>query len=307
VAGTESLEIDGRRLRLSNLDKVLFPEDGFTKHAVITHYVAVHEPLLQQLADRPVTRKRWPGGTGDGEGAFFEKNVPRGTPDWVRTVELDSPGSTKDRETIVYPVIADMAGLVWLANLAALELHIPQWQVGPRGGQHSPDRLVIDLDPGAPAGLAECAEVAVIVRARLAADGLDTVPVTSGSKGLQLYAAVDGSQSSDVVRHYVHEVAKELEAAHRGRIVSRMAKSLRDGKVFLDWSQNDAAKTTIAPYSLRGRARPFVATPRTWAEVEDPPTLHQVVAADLPDRLADLGDIAAPVGRLAPKGPVVPS
>ncbi len=289
----DSVQVDGRHVRLSNLDKVLYPDDGFTKHDVITHYIAVSDPLLGQLAGRPATRKRWPDGVQVTAGAFFEKNVPRGTPDWVRTVELDSPGSTRDRERVTYPVVDSLATLVWLANLAALELHVPQWRVGPRGGVQRPDRLVVDLDPGPPAGLPECAQVALLVRERLSADGYDPVPVTSGSKGLQLYAATTGRHGPDAIRDYMRTVAHDLAAAHRGSIVARMDKSARAGKVFIDWSQNDSAKTTIAPYSLRGRDRPWVATPRTWAEIEDTDSLTQVFATELPDRLADLGDLMA--------------
>ena len=298
----ESLEIDGHRLKLSNLDKVLYPGDGTTKHQVIEYYVAVADALLPQLADRAATRKRWPDGTG--KQPFFEKNAPRGTPSWVRTVTLDSPGSTRDREQVTYPIVEGLATLVWLANLAALELHTPQWKVGPRAGVKQPDRLVVDLDPGAPAGLAECAEVAGLVRERLAADGLETFPVTSGSKGLQLYAPISGRQDADVVRDYTHEVAKELEAAHPRLIVSRMAKAVRGGKVFIDWSQNDDAKTTITPYSLRGLDKPFVAAPRTWDELEDPGSLRQLLADELPERIGELGDLAPATGGAA--GPRLP-
>jgi bifunctional non-homologous end joining protein LigD len=297
----QSLEIDGHRLKLSNLDKVLYPGDRTTKHQVIEHYVAVAEAMLAQLADRPATRKRWPDGTG--KQPFFEKNTPRGTPSWVRTVTLDSPGSTRDREQVTYPVVEGLATLVWLANLAALELHTPQWTVGPRGGGRHPDRLVVDLDPGAPAGLAECAEVACLVRERLAADGLEAHPVTSGSKGVQLYASISGRQNPDVVRDYAHEMAKELEAEHPRLIVSRMAKAVRGGKVFIDWSQNDDAKTTITPYSLRGLDRPFVAAPRTWDELEDPGSLTQLLIGDIPGRLDDLGDLAPPPGETGPRLP----
>lgn len=307
MSGSDTVEVEGRRLKLSNLTKVLYPDDRFTKHDVITHYVAVSEALLPQLAGRPATRKRWPDGVAADRGAFFEKNVPQGTPSWVRSVVLDSPGSTRAREQVTYPVVDSLAVLVWLANLAALELHVPQWQVGPRGGVRQPDRLVIDLDPGPPAGLAECGEAAVHVRDRLAEDGFTTVPVTSGSKGMQLYATVAGDQAADTVRRYVREVARELEADHRRLIVSRMDKRLRGGKVFLDWSQNDSAKTTIAPYSLRGRARPWVATPRTWDEVEDPAALEHVLAAELPERLDDLGDLVADVAADAPAGARVPT
>jgi bifunctional non-homologous end joining protein LigD len=297
----ETLEVDGHRLKVSNLGKVLYPGDGTTKHQVIEHYVGVADVLLPQLAGRPATRKRWPDGTA--KQPFFEKNTPRGTPSWVRTVTLDSPGSTRDREQVTYPVVESLAALVWLANLAALELHTPQWTVGPRGGVRHPDRLVVDLDPGAPAGLAECAEVACLVRERLAAAGLETYPVTSGSKGLQLYAPISGKQDADVVRHYAHEMAKELEAAHPRLVVSRMAKAVRGGKVFLDWSQNDDAKTTITPYSLRGLDRPFVAAPRTWYELAEPGSLRQLVAGDIPDRLEQLGDLSPPTGGSGPRLP----
>jgi bifunctional non-homologous end joining protein LigD len=218
-------------------------------------------------------------------------------------VTLDSPGSTRDREQVTYPVVESLATVVWLANLAALELHTPQWTVGPRGAVRHPDRLVVDLDPGAPAGLAECAEVAGLVRERLAADGLETYPVTSGSKGLQLYAPISGRQDADVVRRYAHEMAKELEAASPRLVVSRMAKAVRGGKVFIDWSQNDDAKTTITPYSLRGLERPFVAAPRTWDELEEPGSLRQLVAGDIPDRLQQLGDLSPPTRQEGPRLP----
>ena len=301
MPGRETLEVDGRRLAVSNLAKVLYPGDGTTKHRVIEHYVRVAEVMLLQLSGRPATRKRWPDGTG--RQPFFEKNAPRGTPSWVRTVTLDSPGSTRDREQVTYPVVEGLATLVWLANLAALELHTPQWTVGPRGGVHHPDRLVVDLDPGAPAALAECAEVACLVRDRLAADGLETSPVTSGSKGLQLYAPISGRQDADAVRRYAHEMAKELEAAHPALIVSRMAKAVRGGKVFIDWSQNDSAKTTITPYSLRGLDRAFVAAPRTWQELENPGSLTQLLTTDLPERLDTLGDLAPPTSQAGPRLP----
>ena len=162
AATREALEIDGRTVRVSNLAKVLYPEDGTTKHDIIDYYLGVADMLLPQLSGRPLTRKRWPNGVT--HEAFFEKNVPRGTPDWVRTVVLNSPGSSKGRETIRYPILDGLAPLLWVANLAALELHVPQWTVGARGAVREPDRLVIDLDPGAPAGLPECVEVAHAVR-----------------------------------------------------------------------------------------------------------------------------------------------
>jgi bifunctional non-homologous end joining protein LigD len=286
-----ALEIDGRSVRVTNLDKVLYPDDGTTKHDVLAHYLSVADAILPQLAGRPMTRKRWPDGV-TGKTVFFEKNVPRGTPEWVRTVTLDSPGSSKDREQVTYPIIEDRAGLAWVANLAALELHVPQWQVGPRGGVRNPDRLVIDLDPGEPAGLEECAQVALLVRERLAALAHDPVPVTSGSKGMQLYAALEGNHTASAVRDGARKLAQQLQAENPDLVVSDMKRAIRGGKVLLDWSQNSEAKTTIAPYSLRGRNRAFVATPRTWDEV-GAGGMKQIHRTELPERIRRYGDLMA--------------
>jgi bifunctional non-homologous end joining protein LigD len=289
-----SVETGGRTLTLTNLDKVLYPKAGFTKGEVIDYYSRVAAALLPHLRGRPLTRKRWPDGV-DGP-FFFEKNVPRGTPDWVRTVRLPVPGSTKDRETVDFVVVDDLATLVWTANLAALELHTPQWQVGPRGAVRDPDLLVIDLDPGPPAGLAECMRAACVVRARLAEDGLEAYPKTSGNKGMQLCVPISGTQSSAVVSEYAHRVARELEEAHPDAMLSRMTKALRPGKVFLDWSQNNAAKTTVAPYSLRARASATVSTPIGWDEVDavrdgaDPATLR-FRTDDVLARVEEYGDL----------------
>lgn len=296
----QTVDVDGRRLVLRNLDKVLYPSTGTTKAEVIAYYSQVAEAMLPHLRDRPLTRKRWPDGVAGP--SFFEKNLPQGTPDWVPRVTLPAPGSTKDREKITYPLVADLAGLVWVANLAALELHVPQWTVGPRDAVHGPNRLVIDLDPGAPAGLPECVEVALAVRERLAADGLDCVPVTSGGKGMQLYAAVSGEQDADTLREYAHALAQELERQLPRLVVSRMTRSLRPGRVLLDWSQNHGAKTTVAPYSLRGWELPHVAAPRSWAELADRP--RQLDHAEVVQRLARDGDLLAPL--LVP-GPRVPA
>ncbi|HEX5740147.1 MAG TPA: non-homologous end-joining DNA ligase [Pilimelia sp.] len=249
-----------RALELSNLDKVLYPEVGFTKGEVIHYYTAVAEVLLPHLADRALTRIRYPDGVA--AASFFEKNAPAATPGWVRVATLPAPGSTKNRETLDYVVADDLPTLVWLANLAAIELHTPQWRIGA-----DPDLLVVDLDPGPPAGLRECARVAVAVRDVLAADGLAALPKTSGRKGMQLAAAVSATQSADVVSAYVRRVAQRLERAAPERVTATMTKRLRTGKVFLDWSQNNAAKTTVAPYSLRAGPRPTVSTPLTWDEV----------------------------------------
>jgi bifunctional non-homologous end joining protein LigD len=289
---TQTVEVDGRRLALRRLDKVLYPATGTTKAEVLDYYAKIAPTILPHLADRPVTRLRWPDGTESQP--FFEKNVPSHAPSWLRTVVLPTPGSSRDLETLTFPIIEDLAGLVWLGNLAALELHIPQWTVGPRGGVHDPDRLVIDLDPGAPAGLDECAEVALLVRQRLASDGLDGIAVTSGSKGMQLYVPLSGEQSASVVHGYARRLADELAAGHRGLVVSKMAKNLRPGKVLLDWSQNNPAKTTISPYSLRGRAQPWVAAPRSWDEVAAG-RLRQLTAAEVLRRLDADGDLSRPL------------
>jgi bifunctional non-homologous end joining protein LigD len=296
---TQLVDVEGHQLALRRLDKVLYPEAGTTKADVLDYYARIAPVLLSQLADRPVTRIRWPNGVESSQ--FFEKNIPSHAPSWLRTVELPTPGSSRNRETLIFPLYDNLAALIWSANLAALELHVPQWTVGPRGGVHNPNRLVIDLDPGPPAGLAECAEAACLIAERLAADGLTAVPVTSGSKGLQLYAPLAGSQPVELVHGYAKRLAEELAAEHPKLLVAKMLKTLRGGKVLLDWSQNNPAKTTICPYSLRGRARPWVAAPRTWAEIEGP-KLRQLDFDEVLDRVAEQGDLAAallePGGRI---------
>jgi bifunctional non-homologous end joining protein LigD len=276
-----SVEVDGRRLQVSNLDKVMYPATETTKGEVLHYYASVAAVLLPHLQDRPVTRIRWPHGTSGP--SFFEKNLPSGAPSWLRSVTVPSSGSRagdSSRDTITYPLVDDTAALTYLANLASLELHVPQWRVDGEGRPLPPDRLVIDLDPGSPAGLHECARLALVVRERLAALGLTSAPVTSGSKGLQLYAALPGDQDADAIRDVAREIAQDLTRAQPELVVWKMTKSLRPGKVLLDWSQNTAAKTTIAPYSLRGKDAPFVAAPRTWREVEE--------GAERPGRLEHL-------------------
>lgn len=259
------VDVDGRHLDLSNLDKVLYPQVGFTKGEVIDYYTRIAPVLLPHLADRPLTRIRYPNGV---EGnSFFEKNAPAGTPDWVRTVRLPVPASSRDRETIDFIVVEELATLVWLANLAALELHTPQWRVSADGEPLYPDQLVVDLDPGPPAGLPECYEVAQLVRAQLAADGMDCTPKTSGRKGMQLVADLPGDETADEISAYVRDVAGALARRRPDLIVARMTRQLRPGKVFIDWSQNNAFKTTVAPYSLRAGALPTVSAPLTWDEV----------------------------------------
>jgi bifunctional non-homologous end joining protein LigD len=292
------VQVDGRDLELSNLDKVMYPACGFTKGEVIDYYTRMAPVILPHLRDRALTRIRYPNGV-DGP-FFFEKNRPGGTPDWVRLERLPAPGSSKDRGMIDYVVCDDLATLVWVANLASLELHTPQWKIGSDG----PDLMVVDLDPGAPAGLAECLAVAVLLRERLAADGIDAYPKTSGKKGMQLCCPVAGEQSSEEVSGYAKTVAEELEREVPNAITAKMAKNLRPGKVFIDWSQNAAAKTTVTPYSLRAQPTPTASTPLTWDEVES----GRVHAAELTgpavlERVARFGDLLAP---LCEPGPRVP-
>ncbi|MCC9197415.1 ATP-dependent DNA ligase [Arthrobacter sp. zg-Y820] len=283
----ETVNVDGHRLRLTNLDKVLYPETGTTKADVLTYYAAVAEALLPHSHDRPATRKRWVHGVGtpdDPGQVFFQKNIDTSAPTWVKRFEIEHKTSTN-----IYPLVNDLATLTWLAQSAALEIHVPQWRFGPRGKIKNPDRLVLDLDPGEGVDLAQCAEVARLARDILSDMGLEARPVTSGSKGIHLYAALDGRQSSSDVSAVAHELARALEADHPDLIVSDMKKSLRTGKVLLDWSQNNANKTTICPYSLRGRFTPTVAAPRTWEELEDP-DLAQLDYEQVMQRLADHGD-----------------
>ncbi|GAB3868982.1 non-homologous end-joining DNA ligase [Dactylosporangium cerinum] len=282
------VEVEGRHLDLTNLDKVLYPQAGFTKGEVIDYYTRISPVLLPHLAGRPLTRIRYPNGV-DGN-SFFEKNAPAGTPDWVRTVRLPVPGSSRGRETIDFIVVEELATLVWLANLAALELHTPQWRVSADGTVLNPDLLVIDLDPGPPAGLPACFEVAQLVRDRLADDGLDLQPKTSGRKGMQLVAELPGDETADEISAYVKDVAGELARRRPDLIVARMARQLRPGKVFIDWSQNNAFKTTVAPYSLRAGALPTVSAPLTWEEVgEGTLTVADLTSSVVLDRVAGRG------------------
>jgi bifunctional non-homologous end joining protein LigD len=284
-----TVDVEGRHLTLSNLPKVLYPEAGFSKGEIIDYYSRIAPVLLPHLADRPLTVKRYPNGVD--QHFFFEKNAPRGTPDWVRTITLPVPGSTKNRETIDFLVVEHLPTLVWLANLAALELHVPQWRVPPRARKPRTDLIVFDLDPGPPATIAECCEVAVQLRNVLVADGLTPFPKTSGSKGMQVSAPVE-VDDPELTSKYAHAVAKRLEKAMPALVVSRMAKALRPDKIFVDWSQNNPAKTTVAPYSLRAKATPTASTPLTWDEVARGGHLS-FTAGEVLERVAEHGDLFA--------------
>ncbi len=285
------VEVDGHRLALSNLGKVLYPETGFAKGEVIDYYTRVAPVLLPHLAHRPLTVKRYPNGV-DAQ-FFFEKNAPRGTPSWVRTLTLPAPGSTKNRDTIDYVVVEQLPTLVWLANLAALELHVPQWHVPKRARKPRTDTLVFDLDPGPPATIAQCCEVALALRDLLEADGFAPVPKTSGSKGMQVSAPIE-VDDPERPSQYAHLLARRLERELPKLVVSRMAKELRPRKIFVDWSQNNPAKTTVAPYSLRARPAPTVSTPLTWDEVAAGGAIS-FTAGEVLDRIEEFGDLWAGV------------
>ena len=281
---TTAVQVAGRRLRLTSLDKLLYPSTETTKGEVLSYYAQIADVMLPHVAHRPVTRVRWPHGVADQ--SFFEKNLPSGAPSWLPGVRVDD---------VTYPLVDDLAALTYLVNLNSIEFHVPQWTVDGQGTPQNPNRLVIDLDPGTGAGLRECAVVAVIVRERLSTLGLDLFPVTSGSKGMQLYAALGGDLTSDQVRDLAQQLAQELTKKHPDLVLWKMTKSLRPGKVFLDWSQNVAAKTTVAPYSLRGRETPTCAAPRTWDEVEagteDPEALQQLMFDEVLERVDRDGDL----------------
>ncbi|MBW5484052.1 non-homologous end-joining DNA ligase [Streptomyces bambusae] len=278
--------VEGRRIALSNLDKVIYPETGFTKGEVLHYYATVAPALLPHVADRPVSFLRYPDGP-DGQ-LFFTKNPPPGTPDWVRTAAVPRSEDPGARQV----VIADMPTLMWAANLV-VEFHTHQWTAGHPAVAN---RLVLDLDPGPPATVVECCAAALWLRDRLAADGLTAYAKTSGSKGLHLAVPLEPTPSA-TASAYAKRLAQEAERDHPDLVVHRMAKALRPGKVFVDHSQNAAAKTTAAPYTLRARARPTVSAPVSWAEVEAcrSPAALDFLADDVVARLARDGDLFAPL------------
>ncbi|EGX61482.1 DNA ligase [Streptomyces zinciresistens K42] len=282
---TPITEVEGRRLALSNLEKVLYPATGFTKGEVLHYYATTAEVLLPHLRDRPVSFLRYPDGH-DGQ-VFFTKNVPPGTPGWVTTAEV--PRVEGPARMVL---VQDLASLMWAANLVT-EFHTPQWVIGAPG---EADRLVFDLDPGAPASVVECCEVALWLRERLAADGIEAYAKTSGSKGLHLTAAIRPAPSGRA-SDYARELAVRAERDLPRLAIHRMTRSLRPGKVFVDWSQNAARKTTAAPYTLRARPEPAVSAPVTWTEVEEcrSPAALGFTAPDLPPRIQDHGDLLAPL------------
>jgi bifunctional non-homologous end joining protein LigD len=297
-------EVDGRRLSLSNLHKVLYPGSGFTKGAVLDYYARVAAVMLPHLQDRPVTFRRFPDGVGGK--SFVEKHVPSHAPGWVQTITVPSSGSGRgwgsspDGE-VEYAVVGERPTLIWAANLASIEFHVPLWHAGrrrPLPGR--PDHLVFDLDPGPGTSIVECCRVASWISGRLAGRGREPVAKTSGSKGLQVYVKLPARTEWDPARERAHEVAQAIEKDHPELVVSHMAKALRKGRVLIDWSQNHPAKTTVAVYSLRGVADPSVSTPVTWDEVQDcerrgDPARLRFAPGEVLGRVERHGDLFAPL------------
>ena len=294
------VEVQGRKLKLSNLDKVLYPATGFTKGQVVDYYARIAPVLLPHLAGRPLTMKRYPGGVE--QEFFFEKNAPKHREDWVKTAPVWSEGNHR---TIQFLLANDLPTLIWIANLASLELH-PSLSIAPDIG--TPTMIVFDLDPGPPANIVQCCQVGVWVREIFDHFGLQSFAKTSGSKGLQIYIPLNTRTSYEETKPFAHAIARLLEQQHPEMVVSDMKKAIRTNKVLVDWSQNDEHKTTISVYSLRAREHPTVSTPVTWDEVEQ--TLKKKDASRLvfeaPDVLArveKMGDLFAPVQTLKQKLP----
>ncbi len=312
-AATE-VTVDGRRLRLSNLHKPLYPAGGLSKGDVIAYYSSVAPAMLGHLRDRPLTLKRYPDGV---EGEFFyEKQCPKHRPDWVRTERIRARGTGRfgapkadggGPKDIDFCVIDDLPGLVWVANLAALELHTSL----SRAGDHTtPTMVVFDLDPGEPAGLIECASVALELRALMDRLGLESVAKTSGSKGIQVYLPLNGRASYEQTKGFAQALAQLLEERHPELVVSRMRKDLRGGKVFVDWNQNEDFKTTVCAYSLRARERPTVSTPVAWDELEaaveaGEPARLVFEAGEVLERVEREGDLFAPAVELEQELPAL--
>ena len=295
-----TVEIQGRDLKLSNLQKVLYPATGFTKKDVIDYYVRIAPAILPHLKGRALTRKRYPDGV-DGE-PFFEKNAPMHKPEWVKTAPIWSEGGHR---TVYYILANDLPTLVWLANLAALELH-PSLALAK--DIKCPTELVFDLDPGPPANIVQCCQVAFWLRDIFEHFGLQSFPKTSGSKGLQLYVPLNTPTTFDATKLFARALAQLLEQQHPEHVVSDMKKKIRTGKVFVDWSQNDEHKTTIAVYSLRAREHPTVSTPVSWEEVErafkkKDAGLLVFESKQVIQRFEKLGDLFEPVLELKQKLP----
>ncbi|HET9752746.1 MAG TPA: non-homologous end-joining DNA ligase [Myxococcales bacterium] len=291
-SGSQEVTLRGRRLALSNLDKVLYPKAGFTKAQVIDYYLRAAPAVLPHLRDRPLTLKRYPNGVD--APFFYEKNAPSHRPPWVKTAKVWSEHNERE---MLFVLAQDVATLAWAANLADLELHVPLHR---HRNLDRPDSVVFDLDPGAPADLVQCCEVGLILRDAFERLGLQALAKVSGSKGLQLYVPLNTPTSYEETKPFARAVADGLAAQRPGLVVSNMKKSLRAGKVLVDWSQNDPHKTTVCVYSLRARERPTVSMPVSWPEVErclaqrDPSLLSFESSAAL-ERIEERGDLFAPL------------
>ena len=303
MAGTSStIEIEGQQIKLTNVDKVLYPAVGFTKAQVIDYFIRIAPVLLPHLRGRPLTMKRYPNGVD--APFFYEKNCPVHRPPWVKTAAVWSEGNNRFMD---YCLAEDVSTLVWTANLAVLELHT---SLSLAKEMARPTMMVFDLDPGAPADAVHCCQVAVWLRELLDKLGLQAFPKTSGSKGIQVYVPLNIKVTYDDTNPLAHSIARILEEEHRDLVVSDMKKTLRVGKVLVDWSQNDQHKTTVCVYSLRAKDRPTVSTPITWEEVEK--TLksgrpEQLVfdSGQVLHRVENQGDHFAPVLSLKQKLPQV--
>jgi bifunctional non-homologous end joining protein LigD len=297
MATSTRTTIAGRELSVSNLEKVLFPQSGFTKGQLIDYYVRVGPVMLPHLRERPLTMKRFPDGV-EGK-SFFEKHIPSHAPEWVHSVDL---GSSDGQDVIPYAIVNDLPTLAWAANLGAIELHVPLWHVGRhRKLPARPDHMVFDLDPGEGTSIVECCVVAGYVTDELAQQGIEAFAKTSGSKGLQLYATVGARTTWESLRERTHEIARKLESDHGELVVSNMRRSLRRGRVLIDWSQNTSAKTTVAVYSVRAMPIPTVSTPVSAAEVQrcatkKDPQLLRFETNDVLRRIEKDGDLFAPLG-----------
>jgi bifunctional non-homologous end joining protein LigD len=287
-----TIEVEGRHIKLSNLEKVLYPKAGFTKGQVIDYYIRVAPVLLPHLAHRPLTLKRYPNGV-DGM-HFYEKNCPSFRPDWMQTARIWSEGNNRYMD---YCVVADLPTLVWLGNLADLELHTSLSQAPE---MQRPTVIAFDLDPGAPANIVQCCQVGLWVREIFSSFGMESFAKTSGSKGLQVYVPLNSSATYDQTKPFAKAIARLLEARHPRLVVSDMKKALRVGKVLVDWSQNDDYKTTVSVYSLRAKDEPTVSTPVSWKEVESclkkgDPELLRFTSAQTLARVQKSGDLFQPV------------
>jgi bifunctional non-homologous end joining protein LigD len=294
------VEIEGKHLKLTNLEKVLYPATGFTKGQVIDYYARIAPVLVPHLSAKPLTLKRYPNGVD--QQPFFEKNATKHRPDWVKTAPIWSEGNQRN---VNYILANDLPTLVWVANLASLELH-PSLSLA--DDINCPRSMVFDLDPGPPANIIQCCQVAFWLRAIFEHFNLQSFPKTSGSKGLQIYVPLNTKTSYDETKPLAHALARLLENEHRDLVVSDMKKTLRTGKIFVDWSQNDDHKTTVSVYSLRARERPTVSTPVTWDELErtlkkKDPKLLVFESRQVLDRVEKLGDLFAPLLKLKQKLP----